>query len=177
MYLVWNWAVPLSDCVEALPANLAPAALQMPTCTGGWPTVFWRDHRQIYHNVHLHALPILYDRVFYARGGRRRGCPGRRRSLRDRDVHSRMHAGHGGRETWLSRRCVFLKNIGDRNVAEHLVAAVENQVLLLCYLHPSHGGGAMDDIAVDDDAFGLWLLRVRLRMYDDWCLAPRPRWY
>ena len=53
---------------------------------------------------------------------------------------SRMHGGHGGGKTSSFKRCLFLKNIGDRKVAERLVAAVEGRLSPLCYLHLLQGG-------------------------------------
>ncbi|KAF3037603.1 hypothetical protein E8E12_001032 [Didymella heteroderae] len=67
---------------------------------------------------------------------------------------SRMHGGHGGGKTSSFKRCLFLKNIGDQNVAERLVAAVEGRPSPLCYLHLLQGGGAISDIAADASAFG-----------------------
>lgn len=67
---------------------------------------------------------------------------------------SRMHGGHGGGKTSSFKRCLFLKRIGEANVADRLVAAVETRPSPLCYLHLLQGGGAVGDIAADATAFG-----------------------
>jgi adenine phosphoribosyltransferase len=66
---------------------------------------------------------------------------------------SGMHGGHGGGKTSSFKRCLFLKNIGDENVAHSLLAAVETCPSPLCYLHLLQGGGAVGDIADDTTAF------------------------
>lgn len=67
---------------------------------------------------------------------------------------SGMHGGHGGGKTSSFKRCLFLKSIGEANVADRLVAAVETRPSLLCYLHLLQGGGAVGDVAADAAAFG-----------------------
>jgi adenine phosphoribosyltransferase/phosphomevalonate kinase len=67
---------------------------------------------------------------------------------------SGMHGGHGGGKTSSFKRCLFLKNIGDADIASRLVAAMESRPSLLCYLHLLHGGGAVNNIAADASAFG-----------------------
>ncbi|KAI8941466.1 hypothetical protein NX059_002685 [Plenodomus lindquistii] len=67
---------------------------------------------------------------------------------------SKMHGGHGGGKTSSFKRCLFLKDIGDRRVTERLVAVVEGRPSSLCYLHLLHGGGAIRDIVADASAFG-----------------------
>ncbi|KAG6355958.1 hypothetical protein INS49_015343 [Diaporthe citri] len=67
---------------------------------------------------------------------------------------SRMHGGHGGGKTLSFKRCVFLKHIGEAEVAGHLLAAIENRPSPLCYLHLLQGGGAICDVAPDATAFG-----------------------
>lgn len=65
-----------------------------------------------------------------------------------------MHGGHGGGKTSSFKRCLFLTRIGEANVADRLVAAVETRPSLLCYLHLLQGGGAVGDVAADAAAFG-----------------------
>lgn len=65
-----------------------------------------------------------------------------------------MHGGHGGGKTSSFKRCLFLKHIGEANVADRLVAAVETRPSLLCYLHLLQGGGAVGDAVADAAAFG-----------------------
>lgn len=67
---------------------------------------------------------------------------------------SGMHGGHGGGKTSSFKRCLFLKDIGEANVADHLVAALETRPSPLCYLHLLQGGGAVGDVAADATAFG-----------------------
>jgi len=67
---------------------------------------------------------------------------------------SGMHGGHGGGKTSSFKRCLFLKDIGEANLVDRLVAAVETRPSPLCYLHLLQGGGAVGDIAVDATAFG-----------------------
>ena len=67
---------------------------------------------------------------------------------------SGMHGGHGGGKTSSFKRCLFLKHIGEANVADRLVAAVETRPSPLCYLHLLQGGGAVGDVAADATAFG-----------------------
>ena len=67
---------------------------------------------------------------------------------------SGMHSGHGGGKTSSFKRCLFLNRIGESNVADRLVAAVETRPSLLCYLHLLQGGGAVGDVAADATAFG-----------------------
>ncbi|KAF2137448.1 uncharacterized protein K452DRAFT_278378 [Aplosporella prunicola CBS 121167] len=65
-----------------------------------------------------------------------------------------MHGGHVGGKTSSFKRCLFLKDIGGKNVADRLVAAIETRPSPLCYLHLLQGGGAVSDIAADATAFG-----------------------
>lgn len=67
---------------------------------------------------------------------------------------SGMHGGHGGGKTSSFKRCLFLKRIGEANVADRLVAAVETRPSPLCYLHLLQGGGAVGDVAANATAFG-----------------------
>ncbi|KAI4131781.1 MAG: hypothetical protein LQ347_002835 [Umbilicaria vellea] len=67
---------------------------------------------------------------------------------------SGMHGGHCGGKTSSFKRCLFLKRIGEANVANRLVAAVETRPSPLCYLHLLQGGGAVGDVAADATAFG-----------------------
>lgn len=67
---------------------------------------------------------------------------------------SGMHGGHAGGKTSSFKRCLFLRRIGEANVADRLVAAVETRPSPLCYLHLLQGGGAVGDVAADATAFG-----------------------
>ncbi|PGG96409.1 adenine phosphoribosyltransferase [Helicocarpus griseus UAMH5409] len=65
-----------------------------------------------------------------------------------------MHGGHGGSRTSSFKRCLFLKHIGEANVADILVAAIESRPSSLCYLHLLHGGGEVSKVAANATAFG-----------------------
>ena len=67
---------------------------------------------------------------------------------------SLMHGGHGASKTSAFKRCVFLKRIGNRDVANALIAAIQIRPSPLCYLHLLQGGGAVNDVADQDSAFG-----------------------
>ncbi len=67
---------------------------------------------------------------------------------------SKMHGGHSGSKTSLFKRCSFLKRIGEANVADCLVAAVEICPSLLWYLYLLQGEGAVSDVAADATSFG-----------------------
>ncbi|EFX04755.1 6-hydroxy-d-nicotine oxidase [Grosmannia clavigera kw1407] len=66
---------------------------------------------------------------------------------------SGMHGGHGGK-TSAFKRCLFLGDIGDVNIAKILTAAIETRPSALCYLHLLHGGEAVNDVAAEATAFG-----------------------
>ncbi|KAI4157633.1 MAG: hypothetical protein LQ342_008135 [Letrouitia transgressa] len=67
---------------------------------------------------------------------------------------SGMHGGHGDGKTSSFKRCLFLKHIGEANVVDRLVAAVETRPSPLCYLHLLQGGGAVGDVEANTTAFG-----------------------
>ncbi|KAF1970787.1 phosphoribosyl transferase domain protein [Bimuria novae-zelandiae CBS 107.79] len=67
---------------------------------------------------------------------------------------SGMHGGHARGKTFAFKRCLFLKHIGDENVAGRLLAAVQSRPTPLCYLHLLHGGEAVSDVAREETAFG-----------------------
>lgn len=48
---------------------------------------------------------------------------------------SGMHGGHGSGKTSSFKRCIFLKNIGEENIANRLIAAIKTRPSPLCYLH------------------------------------------
>ena len=65
-----------------------------------------------------------------------------------------MHGGHGGGKTSSFKRCVFLKHIGQANVGDILLTALETRPTSLCYLHLLQGGKAVADVPADSTAFG-----------------------
>ncbi len=66
---------------------------------------------------------------------------------------SGMHGGYGGGKTSSFKRCLFLKRIGEANVADRLMAAIKTRPSPLCYLHLLQGGGAVGDVTADATAF------------------------
>ncbi|KAK8066806.1 phosphoribosyl transferase domain protein [Apiospora hydei] len=67
---------------------------------------------------------------------------------------SGMHGGNGGGKTSSIKRCVFLKAIGSKKIANLLISAMETRPSPCCYLHLLQGGGAVRDIAANSTAFG-----------------------
>ena len=67
---------------------------------------------------------------------------------------SLMHGGHASGKTSAFKRCLFLKGISAVDVADRLVAAINERPSPLCYFHLLHGGGAVGDIPADASAFG-----------------------
>ena len=67
---------------------------------------------------------------------------------------SDMHGGHGSGKTSSFKRCLFLKDIGEANVADRLLSALATRPSSLCYFHLLQGGGAIRDVAADATAFG-----------------------
>ncbi|KAL2852227.1 hypothetical protein BJX68DRAFT_235098 [Aspergillus pseudodeflectus] len=49
-------------------------------------------------------------------------------------------------KTYLFKRCLFLKNIRQKEIVQLLVAALGTCPTPLCYVHLLHGGGAVRDI-------------------------------
>jgi hypothetical protein len=57
-------------------------------------------------------------------------------SLFETEIYvSGIHGGHGGSKTSSFKRCLFLKRIGEANVANRLITAVETRPSPLCYLY------------------------------------------
>lgn len=52
------------------------------------------------------------------------------------------------------KRCVFFTSIGELDIIDALLTAVENRPSSLCYLHLLHGGGAVPEVDADATAFG-----------------------
>lgn len=67
---------------------------------------------------------------------------------------SGMYGGHGGGKTSSFKRCLFLNLIGESNIADRLVAAIETRPSPLCYLYLLQGDGAIEDAEAGDTAFG-----------------------
>lgn len=164
-YLIRNWVVPLSDNLEArlrLSEFDKLVARKLPWNCSADAYLYW-DAGQLHLGVTMldsftpsptFATPTptpvgaiwgLED-DFKAVDGV---------SLFETEMYvSGMHGGHGGGKTSSFKRCLFLKRIGEANVADRLVAAVETRPSPLCYLHLLQGGGAVGDVAADATAFG-----------------------
>ncbi|KAK3315410.1 phosphoribosyl transferase domain protein [Apodospora peruviana] len=69
-------------------------------------------------------------------------------------MHDGLEGGHGGGKTSSFKRCVLLKGIGAADVADILMAAIDNRPSPHCYLHLLQGGGAVHDIPPEATAFG-----------------------
>ncbi|EGX93782.1 phosphoribosyl transferase [Cordyceps militaris CM01] len=67
---------------------------------------------------------------------------------------STLHGGHSGGKTSSFKRCIFLREIGELDVPDLLLTAVEHRPSPLCYLHLLHAGGAAAQVAVHATAFG-----------------------
>jgi adenine phosphoribosyltransferase len=167
VYLVRNWAVPLSGGVGAqhkLSSFDTDVASKLSRDCSADIYLYW-DDSQLHLGVTMIAsatttrvsarcpfaaatssiLGVEEDSIKIVDGV----------GLFETDMYvSRMHGGHSGGKTSSFKRCLFLKDIGDREVAERLVAAVEGRPSSLCYLHLLQGGGAISDIEADVSAFG-----------------------
>jgi adenine phosphoribosyltransferase/phosphomevalonate kinase len=166
MYLVRNWAVPLSGCVEAqhkLSNFDTEVASKLSRDCSADAYLYW-EGGQLHLGVTMvrstattisvqcplstticSVLGAEEDGVEFVDGV----------GLFETEMYvSRMHGGHGGGKTSSFKRCLFLRNIGERKVAERLVAAVEGRPSPLCYLHLLQGGAAISDLAADASAFG-----------------------
>ncbi|KAB8300470.1 hypothetical protein EYC80_000640 [Monilinia laxa] len=65
-----------------------------------------------------------------------------------------MHGGHASGKTSSFKRCFFLKNITEANIANILISAIQKRPSPSCYLHLLQGGGAIDDLSAEATAFG-----------------------
>ncbi|KAJ6780546.1 hypothetical protein PWT90_06634 [Aphanocladium album] len=93
-----------------------------------------------------------------------------------------INGGHKPGKTSSFKRCVFLKEIRGKSTVSRLVRAFDSRPTNLCYLHLVHGGGAANDIAANDTAFGCrdWsyacvITAVWPREQDTLCVAAK-RW-
>jgi adenine/guanine phosphoribosyltransferase-like PRPP-binding protein len=166
MYLVRNWAVPLSGGVEAqrrLSSFDTEVASKLSRECSADAYLYWEDGRLRFGVTMVRStttpisvqcpLSTIMCSILGAEEDSAEFVDGV--GLFETDMYvSRMHGGHGGGKTSSFKRCLFLKDIGGRKVAERLVAAVEGRPSSLCYLHLLQGGGAISDIAADASAFG-----------------------
>jgi adenine phosphoribosyltransferase len=166
-YVVRNWVVPLSGSLEAqlkLSRFEALIASKLNRDCSADVYLYW-DAGQLHLGVTMirttTTVPVSADcpfstimsSVLEAEGSDAKIVDGV--GLFETEMYvSAMHGGHGGGKTSSFKRCLFMKDIGDRKVSERLVAAVEGRPSPLCYLHLLQGGGAINDIAADATAFG-----------------------
>jgi adenine phosphoribosyltransferase len=163
-YLTRNWVVPLSDNFEARSrlSEFDLVATKLHRNCSADAYLYW-DAGQ----VHLGVTMIETSTATPASAtptttpiGAIWGLEDNLKSVDGVDLFetemymSGMHGGHGGGKTSAFKRCIFLKRIGEENVANRLVAAIETRPSPLCYLHLLHGGGAVGDVEADATAFG-----------------------
>ncbi|KAK3171718.1 hypothetical protein OEA41_003802 [Lepraria neglecta] len=143
-FLTRNWVVPLSDNLEARLRlsdfdKLVARKLHWNCSADAY--LYW-DAGQLHLGVQFGGLEDDFKAVDGV-------------SLFETEMYvSGMHGGHGGGKTSSFKRCLFLKRIGEANVADRLVAAVETRPSPLCYLHLLQGGGAVGEVAADATACG-----------------------
>ncbi|MCJ1444926.1 MAG: hypothetical protein MMC23_005430 [Stictis urceolatum] len=162
-YLVRSWAIPLRDEVEArhrITEFDTLVASKLPQNCSVDAYLYWQSHK-----LHLGVTmldcsvtttPVSTSTPVYEIFGPEndvKAVDGV--GLFDSEMYMHeLHGGHGGGKTSSFKRCLFLRNIGEADIAGRLVAAISNRPSKLCYLHLLQGGGAVRDIAADATAFG-----------------------
>ncbi|PYH83047.1 phosphoribosyl transferase domain protein [Aspergillus uvarum CBS 121591] len=163
-YSVRNWAIPLTDRVEArqklievdqfaskLPRNCSADAylyLDMDQLHLG-VTMFEActtdpTHELSYPTPNCTFLGSEHDIKHVESVG-----------LFDVDMYmTKLHGGHRSGKTYSFKRCLFLKQVGQADVADILLTAMETRPTPLCYVQLLQGGGAVNDVAADATAFG-----------------------
>ncbi|KAE9371778.1 phosphoribosyl transferase domain protein [Stipitochalara longipes BDJ] len=161
-YLTRNWVVPLSDDLEARLKlkDFDNEARKLDRNCSADAYLYW-DAGQLHLGVTMiessttrltSATPTPVDALW---GLEKNSKAVDAVGLFETEMYmSGMHGGHGGGKTSSFKRCLFLKRIGEANVADSLVAAIETRPSPLCYLHLLQGGGAVSDVAADATAFG-----------------------
>lgn len=166
-YSIRNWVVPLSDNLEArlrLSNFDGFVARKLPRNCSADAYLYW-DVGRLHFGVTLFessttglpsetSMPTLTAlRTMFGpeNNFKAADCVG----LFEAEMYmSEMHGGHGGSKTSSFKRCLFLKHIGEVNIADILVAAIETRPSPFCYLHLLQGGEAVGDVAADATAFG-----------------------
>ncbi|KAJ4322903.1 hypothetical protein N0V94_002166 [Neodidymelliopsis sp. IMI 364377] len=165
-YLVRNWAVPLSG-VEAehkLSSFDTEVASKLSRDCSADVYLYW-DHSQLHVGVTMIAstttmrvcaecpISTTISTLLGAKEDSVKIVDGV--GLFETEMYvSKMHGGHGAGKTSSFKRCLFLKDISNREVAGRLIAAVKGRPSSLCYLHLLQGGGAISDVAANANAFG-----------------------
>ncbi|KAF4534685.1 Phosphoribosyl transferase domain protein [Lasiodiplodia theobromae] len=164
-YLTRNWVVPLSDSLEArlgLSEFDTLVARKLPPNCSADAYLYWDADKLHLGMTTLESsttgstftqpTPTLLGAT-WGPGSDFKAVNGV--GLFETEMYvSGMHGGHGGGKTSSFKRCLFLKRIGESNIAGRLVAAIETRPSPLCYLHLLQGGGAIEDVAADATAFG-----------------------
>ena len=164
-YLIRNWVVPLSDHLEArlrLSDFDKLVARKLPQNCSADAYLYW-DADQLHLGVTM--IESSTTRLTFATptptpvnailGPENNFKAVDGVGLFETEMYvSGMHGGHSGGKTSSFKRCLFLKCIGEANIADRLVAAVETRPSPFCYLHLLQGGGAVGDVAADATAFG-----------------------
>ncbi len=166
-YLVRQWVIPLGDRSEAqrrLAHFDSILARQLPRDSSANAYLYWHSNR-------LH-LGISVSQSLAAGKGTYppTSTPSAMTTLLGPEYSSKyvdaiglyytemymstIHGGHGGGKTSSFKRCIFFDGIEELDVADMLIAAVENRPSPLCHLHMLHGGGASSEVSADATAFG-----------------------
>ncbi|KAH5170517.1 hypothetical protein HBH77_230290 [Parastagonospora nodorum] len=160
-FLVREWVVSLGNREEAVDklAKFNEIADKLERSQSADPCLHWDDGGlrlgvTMYEcsNSDPDRAPTPFDTLFgKPQDVQTVDCKG----LFDTDMYmSRMHGGHAGGKTSSFKRCVFLKDIGNHQIADLLVKAIENRPTPTCYLHLLQGGGAIRGVADTSTAFG-----------------------
>ncbi|KAK3902148.1 hypothetical protein C8A05DRAFT_15745 [Staphylotrichum tortipilum] len=162
-YSVRNWIVPLIDSREALRKlsefdELVTRGLSRNCAADAY--LYW-DNGQLHLGVTTFDTSTEAGGIETHRGFRELLGPQASfdtmdsvRAFGAEMYMSGMHGGHSGGKTSSFKRCMFLKGVGQVNVGERLVAAVQTRPTPRCYLHLLHGRGAVRDVPADSTAFG-----------------------
>jgi adenine phosphoribosyltransferase len=161
-YLVRDWVIPVNGPLEAQSrlSHIARLTDKMPRHCSADAYLHWESgelqlgvtaFEYLSAELSLSMPRSLIDSLGPAASIQTVDCVG----LFDCEMYiSRMHGGHGSGKTSSFKRCVFLKNIGKKNIADILVEAIKACPSPLCYLHLLHGGGAIRDVTIGATAFG-----------------------
>ncbi|KAL4912603.1 hypothetical protein BDW62DRAFT_194147 [Aspergillus aurantiobrunneus] len=161
-YSVRDWDIPVNGPLEAQSrlSHIAHLTDKMTRHCSADAYLYWDSGElqlgvTVLENLSAELCPSMHasliDSLGPAASIRTVDCVG----LFDCEMHiSRMHGGHGSGKTSSFKRCVFLKDIGKKPIADILVEAIKACPSPLCYLHLLHGGGAIRDVMIGATAFG-----------------------
>ncbi|RAK72133.1 phosphoribosyl transferase domain protein [Aspergillus fijiensis CBS 313.89] len=162
--LVRNWAIPLTDRVEARQklVEFNQFASKLPrNCTAD--AYLYLDMDQLHLGVTMfeacttdptHELPYPMPNCTFL-GSEHDIKDVDSVGLFDADMYmTKIHGGHRSGKTYSFKRCLFLKQVGQADVTDILLTAMETRPTPLCYVQLLQGGGAVNDVAADATAFG-----------------------